>query len=305
MATQPLVHRPTRLGHRQRIAAQRVFARPPGFETGGAPHRVVPVGRPHAVAVARTRGPRQHARRERDAQPLAQHAQMRFGRAQEIAGIDHQRNVAQPRVQKIEQPALLRQADVVGRHRRARFQIRGHDFGRVADQQDVAQAEYPLGVHIRQQMMIHVLLIPDRLAAGHRAEQGVGDAAPVGLACGDDLLAPRVIQSGRRQIGRIQRLVAHRAVLAVFPGAHHRRGDVARTAPHRDAQRCRRLRGHAKRSPARNAMSRAIRSRYSACSRVVIGPGSAGASSPMVRPSMLRTGASPAKVPVVNASSAE
>src|SRR5690606_30363460 len=144
----------------------------------------------------------------------------------------------------------------------------------------------------------HVLLVPDRGAIRRRPKEPVGDPAPVGVARGDDLVPARVVEAGFGQERGVQGLVADNAIGAVFPGPHHRGGDVARAAPHRDAQ------GHARRSPARKATSRATSSRYRPCSRVAIGPGRA-VPSPIVRPSMLRTGTTPAKVPVTKASSAE
>ena len=53
-----------------------------------AQHGVVPVRRPHAVAVARPGRPGQHPVGELDAEPVAQPAQVRLGVAQEVAGVD-------------------------------------------------------------------------------------------------------------------------------------------------------------------------------------------------------------------------
>ena len=52
---------------------------------------------------------------------------------------------------------------------------------------------------------------------------------------GQDLIPHRVNQAGGGEIGCVERLVDHRAVGAVLEAAHHRRGDVARTRPHGDA----------------------------------------------------------------------
>jgi hypothetical protein len=211
---------------------------------------------PDAVAVAWTRGPGQHALAERDSQLRAQRAQVRFRRAQEIAGVDHRRRLAAALGQFVEQASLLRQADITGRHRRARFHVGGHDLARIADQQHVGERMDPVVRHPRQQVVAHVLLVPERASPRHRPEQCRDDFRRVGLAGGDHFLARRVVQAGGGEVRGVQRLIAHRAVAAVLPGTHHRGGDVARAAPHRDAQRRRGGRAHARRFPARKARSR-------------------------------------------------
>jgi len=92
-----------------------------------------------------------------------------------------------------------------------------------------------------------------------------------------------------------QRLVHDDGVWAVLECAHHRRGDVPRAGPHRyadDVAHC----------AARAATSASTSSRYSVCRRSTTGP---RRPSPIVRPSTDRTGTTPAKVPVTNASRAE
>ena len=213
-------------------------------------------------------GPVQHAFGEGDAQPLAQRAQMRLRGAQEIAGVDDRRRRTGG-AEFVVQRHLLRQADVVGGDRGPRFHVRRHHFARIADQQHVAQARDPRMVHVRQQVVGHVLLVPDRCAARRRPQQGVHHATPVGVAIGDHFLARRMVQPGVVQVVRVQRLVADRAVAAVFPGPHHRRGDVARPRPHRhphDVGRgARSRRSHAGRT--RLAASAAANARYSDCRR--------------------------------------
>ena len=61
--------------------------------------------------------------------------------------------------------------------------------------------------------------------------------APVGVAGRDHLRAHWMVGAGGLEVGRVERLVADRAIAAVLPCTHHRGGDVARAAPHRNAQR--------------------------------------------------------------------
>src|SRR5207237_9405043 len=112
---------------------------------------------------------------------------------------------------------------------------------------------------------------------------------------GHDRLARRVVDAGAGEVGRVQRLVHDDGVWAVLECAHHRRGDVPRAGPHRyadDVAHC----------AARAATSASTSSRYSVCRRSTTGP---RRPSPIVRPSTDRTGTTPAKVPVTNASRAE
>ena len=76
----------------------------------------------------------------------------------------------------------------------ARLDVGRDHLARVADQQHVAQLRDPAVVDVRQQVVGHVLLVPDRRAAGRGAEQGVDDALPVGFAGGDDLVAPGMVE---------------------------------------------------------------------------------------------------------------
>ncbi len=153
----------------------------------------------------------------------------------------------------VEEPALLRDADVVRRDGRARFHVRAHDLRGIADQEYVDERMNPVVLDVIEQMMRHVLLIPERPALGRGAGKRVGHATPVGLAGRDDLVAARMIGACVREVMRVERLVRHRAIAAVLPRTHHRGRDVARPRPHRDAQRI----GHAgaRRAPTSRATS--------------------------------------------------
>src|SRR5579862_7191024 len=87
-------------------------------------------------------------------------------------------------------------------------------------------------------MMRHVLLVPDRFASRDRTGERSDHLAPVELAGGDDAFAARMLESGVREVVGVQRLVDHRTITAVLPGAHHGGGDVARPRPYGEAQRC-------------------------------------------------------------------
>ena len=107
-------------------------------------------------------------------------------------------------------------------------------------------------------------------------------------------LAAGVVDAGAREERRVERLVDDDGVGPVLPGAHHRRGDVARAAPHGDPHR------HVA-APLRPATSASTRSTYRPWRRSTIGP---RPPVPMVRPSTVRTGTTPANVPVTKASRA-
>ena len=86
--------------------------------------------------------PAQHPVGEVDAEPVAQPAQVGLGVAEEVAGVDHRRVLGE----RIEQPNLLEQPDVVGLAGLARADVGGDDLGGVADQQHVAEPVDPVQV---------------------------------------------------------------------------------------------------------------------------------------------------------------
>src|SRR6185437_14755299 len=148
-----------------------------------------------------------------------------------------------------------------------------------------------------QHVLGHVLLVPDRAAARDRAGQHGGDIGRVVVLRGDHLVASGVLHAGGKQVVRVERLVDDGGVLAVFPRAHHRGGDVARARPHRDALPIARQ-AHTRGS---DRLSVFTSSMYSCCRRSTTGP---RPPLPMRRPSISLAGTTPAKVPVTKASSA-
>ncbi len=139
----------------------------------------------------------------------------------------------------------------------------------------------------------HVLGVVDADAVGEWGQQSGDHLVDVGRLRGDDLVARRVVEPGPGQERGIERLVRDDRVGPVLPGAHHRGRDVAGARPH----------GHPDRHGAvRPATSAATCSAYSDWRRSTTGP---RWPVPMVRPSTVRTGTTPAKVPVTNASLAE
>src|SRR4029077_2149532 len=59
------------------------------LESTRVEHLVVPVGCPYAVTGTRTGRPTQHARREVDAQQIAQRPQLRLRRLEELSSVDY------------------------------------------------------------------------------------------------------------------------------------------------------------------------------------------------------------------------
>ena len=157
-------------------------------------------------------------------------------RAQEALAVDHQRRAAQALGHAVEQLGLLQQADVGRRAPRRATSgswpppAPGRGSGRRC-----AGACTQSSVHAGQQVVRHVLLVPDRPPVGHRAGEGVRTTRRQSVS-------PAAMTSSRAgwsspvagQVVRVQRLVADGAVAAVLPGPHQRGGDVARAAPHGD-----------------------------------------------------------------------
>ena len=125
-----------------------------------------------------SRGPLANAAcgREVDPEPVAQGAQMAFRISQEIPA--SMIGGATPAALSSSYSATCcgrpMSSAVTGG---ARLDVGRHHLARVADQQHVAQLRDPAVVDVRQQVVGHVLLVPDRRAAGRGAEQGVDDAA--------------------------------------------------------------------------------------------------------------------------------
>ena len=143
-------------------------ARPPRLEAGRAPTR-----RRTSTAPTRRRCSRGPAGQcsirsvNVDAEPVAQPAQVGLGVAQEVAGVDHRRR---PRGQRVEQPHLLEQADVLGLAGLARADVRRHHLGRVADQQHVAEVARPSARSASSAEVVgHVLGVLDVGASGSGA----------------------------------------------------------------------------------------------------------------------------------------
>ena len=272
---------------------KRVVPGDPGLEPARSVHRVVPVRRPYPVARARSRRPRQHPVGELDTRLGAQEAQHPARVLQHVARIEHQRRVSAARFDEIEDFRLLQHTHVLHRHRRAHARIRCEDFAGIADEEAVDDRVHPSPVDQWQQVVRHVLLKEDGMSVGHVPRQSLDDPPPIGFARRDHLRVQRVVDARRVEIAGVERLVPHRGIAAVLPCAHHRGRDVPGPRPHGDPhRRCPRV---------HPAHSRSTRSRYRDCSRSVAGPRSP---EPMVRPSTLATGATPANVPVTNDSSA-
>ena len=173
--------------------------------------------------------PVQHPVGELDAEPVAQPAQVGLGVAQEVAGVDHRGVLGQ----RVEQPHLLEQADVVGLAGLARADVGRDHLGRVADQQHVAEVGDPGQV------------LASSAGGGSCAWRSAppastGARSPRTTSAGS--VGWEAITSSRPgwsspvpgEVGGVERLVDDDGVRPVLPGPHHRRGDVPRTAPHRD-----------------------------------------------------------------------
>ena len=198
--------------------------------------------------------------------------------------------------QRVHQPLLLEQPDVVGLAGLARPDVGRDHLGRVPDQLDVAERLGPPGVLAGVEVVGHVLGVVDGGALRQRRVQLGDRLVQRGRLRGHHLVAARVVEAGPGEVRRVEGLVDHDGVRPVLPGPHHRGRDVARARPHGHAHLS--GQGH---GAVRPATSAATQSAYSSCSRVTTGPRSPD---PMVRPSTDRTGATPANVPVTNASCA-
>ena len=140
------------------------------------------------------------------------------------------------RKSSLEQLGLLGEAQVGQGRPLALLGIGSQHPGRLADQETMGQAVHPVPVHVGQQVLGHVLLVEDGLAARHRAHHGGGHGPPVGGLAGHHGVAHGVVQARFGQVVGVEGLVHHRRVGAVLEGPHHRGGDVARARPHGDTQ---------------------------------------------------------------------
>ena len=100
------------------IPGQLDLVAPVGLKAGRGEHGVVPVRRPDAVRMTRSRRPTQHPVGEVDADVCAQPAQVSLGPAQEVRRIDHRYRTFDGVVQL----GLLDQPDFLGDHVGARAQ---------------------------------------------------------------------------------------------------------------------------------------------------------------------------------------
>ena len=196
----------------------------------------VPGRRPDAVAVAPSRQPGEHRLVEAEIERGAQRGQRTARIGLQVTAVDHRRRATEPVGGAVEQRQLGRQADFVETERAGPLAGIGseHSFRR-ANQEGVADPVDPVAAEFRQHVVGHLLLVPDWPAAGRGPEHRCRDGPPVGRLRGEHRLAHRVVEASRSEIGGVERLVADRAVGAGAERPHHRRRDVARSRPHRDA----------------------------------------------------------------------
>ena len=238
----------------------------------------------------------QHGGVPHDTQRRAQAGEGSRRIGQHISRIDHRRRMAQPVSLGLEPGALLGETQPFRRHHLALLRIAGDHPFRRADQEGVGETRQVRDLHRASHVVDHMLLIPDRARA--RPRQSGGHTVPIAVHRGDHLGRHRVIIAGVLEVGAVERLVAHRRIGTRAETAHHCGRKIARAGPHCDAKRLGDAKSHGR---ARAATSASISLRYRPCSRSTIGP----RASVSVRPSMLVTGTTPAKVPVTNASLAE
>ena len=134
-------------------------------------------------------------------------------------------------VERLEEPDLLEQADVVRLAGLPRADVGGDHLGGVADQQHVAEPVDPVQRHVGEQVVGHLLRVVH--GGGVVGLQRADHRGGVGRLRGDHLVAAGVVEAGADEVGGVEGLVDDRGVGSVLPGAHHRRGDVPRTGPHR------------------------------------------------------------------------
>ena len=234
---EPVIDRPRRRGDRLESVGQLVerdLAARRG-ELRRPLDRLVPDRRPDAVGVAPARRPGQHRGIERNAAGGAERRQHAPRIGEHVLALDHRRRAAEPLRRAVEQFGLGRQTDLLEREIVPLLRIGGeHGLGR-ADEEGVDEAVAPSAPEFGQHVVRHVLLVPDGLPVRRRPDERVGDLPPVGRLGGDHLLAHRMEEAGRDQIGGVERLVGHRAICSRAERAHHRGRDVARARPHRDA----------------------------------------------------------------------
>ena len=193
--------------------------------------------RPDAVGLAPAGRPGEHRRQERDAERLAQCLELRARVLQHVAGEHDGRRAAQPLGHAVEDLALLGQAGIREARVRVGLEERGHHLVRLADQERVGESVEPVATDHRQQVVRHVLLVPERPAARDRAGQGRGDASPVGIVRREDFRAAGMGDARDLQVVRIERLVADEGVGPAAERAQHGGRDVARAGPHGDPLR--------------------------------------------------------------------
>ena len=192
---------------------------------------VVPVRRPHAVGLARPGRPAQHPVGERRCRASRTAS---AGATRGRAGSRRSRSPAVgPRSQRVEQP-LPAGAARCRRARRTRAsgrRTRRPRRGRGSAARCGTRRSSPASTS-SSEVVGHVLgVVHGRGVVGARAR---GPPPPGTVGCEAITSSrPGVVEAGAGQVGGVERLVDHDGVGPVLPGAHHRRGDVARARPHR------------------------------------------------------------------------
>ena len=180
------------------------------LEAGRRPHGVVPVRGPHAVAVARPGGPRQHPVGEPDPEPVAEPSQVGLGIAQEVSGVDDRRSLAGCR-QRVEEAHLLEDADVLGLAGLARAEVgRDHLVGvrisstlrNAAESSDRSSSANRWWVMCLTYWTVH--------AVRQRREQTGDDGGRVGGLGGEHVLAAGWSPRARRAGQVVRRRTARR-----------------------------------------------------------------------------------------------
>src|SRR5690554_892994 len=109
---------------------------------------------------------------------------------QHISSIDHRRDNACCVTQRIEKGRLLRKSRILNRWFLRHPRKRGQHLAWIPNQKSVRSARQPIARERPEQMMSHVLLIPDGLSIWWRPAESRGERLGICLVRSDDFIAP-------------------------------------------------------------------------------------------------------------------
>jgi hypothetical protein len=126
---------------------------------------------------------------------VAEAAQAGFRVGAQGVAVEHQRRLAGPLGDLVEELLEQGEAQILGLRALAAGGVAGHHAGGVADEEDVPAGAHPGPGKAGDHVLRHVLLVEDRPAAGGGAAAGGGHVVALALVGGEDLLAHRMVEA--------------------------------------------------------------------------------------------------------------